>query len=77
LKRSGRDESIRVVIHIYIEAMLEISLYSYPYVKIAKMVCLSYFAYVFSSTKLEKRGTREGWGVGGRIAQTMYEHMNK
>jgi hypothetical protein len=26
---------------------------------------------------LEKRGTREGWGVGGRIAQTMYAHMNK
>jgi hypothetical protein len=31
VKRSGRDESIRVVIHMYIEAMLEISLYSYPY----------------------------------------------
>jgi hypothetical protein len=29
--RSGRDESIRVVIHVCIEAMLGISLYSYPY----------------------------------------------
>jgi hypothetical protein len=45
------------------------------------------FAYVFSSTKLEKRveqvlpgskvfgGEREG--EGGEVAQTMYENMNK
>jgi hypothetical protein len=37
------------------EAMLGISLYSYPYLKLAKVLCLSYYAYVFSSTKLEKR----------------------
>jgi hypothetical protein len=30
VKRSGRDESIRVVIHLCMEAMLGISLYSYP-----------------------------------------------
>jgi hypothetical protein len=33
--------------------MLGISLYSYLYRKLAKMVCLSY--YVFSLTKLSKR----------------------
>jgi hypothetical protein len=31
LKRSGRDETIRVVIHMCMEAMLGISLYGYPY----------------------------------------------
>jgi hypothetical protein len=36
VKRSGRDESIQVVIHLCMEAMLGISLYSYPYLKLAK-----------------------------------------
>jgi hypothetical protein len=31
VKRSGRDESIRVVIHLCMEAMLGLFLYSYPY----------------------------------------------
>jgi hypothetical protein len=31
VKRSGNDESIRVEIHLSMEAMLGISLYSYPY----------------------------------------------
>jgi hypothetical protein len=34
------------------EAMLGISLYSYPYLKLAKTLII---AYVFSSTELEKR----------------------
>jgi hypothetical protein len=45
-------------------------------------------AYVFSSTKLEKRaeqflpGSEAGergreWGMGGEMAQTMYAYMNK
>jgi hypothetical protein len=46
-------------------------------------------AYVFSSTKLEKRAEQvlpgsegvgmeiRGQGQGGEIAQTMYTHMNK
>jgi hypothetical protein len=46
-------------------------------------------AYVFSSTKLAIRaeqvlpgskgggGERRGWEVGGKMAQTMYAHMNK
>jgi hypothetical protein len=36
VKRSHRDESIWVVIHMCIEAMLGISLYSYLYLKLAK-----------------------------------------
>jgi hypothetical protein len=31
VKRSGRDESIRFLIHLCMEAMLGISLYSCPY----------------------------------------------
>jgi hypothetical protein len=31
VKRSGRDESIQVVVDMCIEAMVGISLYSYPY----------------------------------------------
>jgi hypothetical protein len=42
VKRSSRDESIQVVIHMCMEAMLRTSLYSYSYVKVAKMLCLSY-----------------------------------
>jgi hypothetical protein len=40
VKRSGRDESIWVVKHIYMEAMLGIYLCSYPYLKLAKTLCL-------------------------------------
>jgi hypothetical protein len=35
VKRSGRDEPIQVVIHMCMEATLEISLYSYLYLKLA------------------------------------------
>jgi hypothetical protein len=87
VKRSGRDESLWVAIHICMEAMLGISLDFYCYLKLAKMLCLSY--YCFSSTKLEKaeqvlpgsegRWAREGGGegAGGEMAQTMYAQMNK
>jgi hypothetical protein len=61
VKRSGRNEQIRVAMHMCMEAMLGISLYSYLYLylylylKLVKMLYLSYISYVFSSTKLEKR----------------------
>jgi hypothetical protein len=81
VKRSGRDESIRVVIHMWMEAMLGISLYSYSYLIWQKCYVLLIIAFVFSSTKLEKRteqvlpgseesgGEREGAGVGGKMTQ--------
>jgi hypothetical protein len=37
------------------KAMLGISLHSYLYLKLAKMLCLTYYHFCFSSTKLEKR----------------------
>jgi hypothetical protein len=48
------------------KAMLGISLYSYP--QLAKTLCLSYYACVFSSAKLVIReeqdlpGTEQEWG---------------
>jgi hypothetical protein len=90
MKRCGRDESIQVVIHVGMEATLGISLYSCPYLKLAKMLYLSYYCLclLFSKTGEEgrkgsawKQGEwgREGRGgeQGGEMAQTMYAHMNK
>jgi hypothetical protein len=45
------------------------------------MLCLSYYWYAFSSTKLEKRAEQvlpgSKGGQGGEMAQTMYAHVNK
>jgi hypothetical protein len=71
VKRSGRDESIWVVIHKCREAMLRVSLYGYPYLKVAKNSFFLIITYVFS-TKLEKRaeqvlpGSKEGREGRGR-----------
>jgi hypothetical protein len=88
VKRSGRHESTWVVTHLYMEAMLGISLYSYLYLKLAKMLCLSYYCLCLLFNKIGKgrTGSAWKWGVGGRgrrlglgeeMAQTMYAHMNK
>jgi hypothetical protein len=36
-----------------------ISLYTYLYLKLAKMPCFSYYLYVFSSTKWENKKTEQ------------------
>jgi hypothetical protein len=89
VKRSGRDESIQVVIHICMKVMLGISLYSYPYVTLAKALCLSHYCLCLLFNKIaEESRTCSSWGgkkvveeaVGGgevEIAQTMYAHLNK
>jgi hypothetical protein len=53
------------------EAMLGISLYSSPYLKLAKTLVFLIIAYVYSSTKLDKRAEQvlpgsEGVGEAGR-----------
>jgi hypothetical protein len=67
MKRSGRDEPMWVVIHMCMKTMLGISLCSYFYLKLAKMLRFSY-SHVFSSTKLEKRAEQvlPRQGVRGR-----------
>jgi hypothetical protein len=66
------------------EAMIGISLDSYLYLKLAKMLCLLIISCVFSSTKSENKGAeqvvpRRGSG-GGRVcgvAQIMCTHVSK
>jgi hypothetical protein len=56
VKRSGRDEPIWVVIHMCMEAMLGICLYSYLYLKLAKTLCLSYYSLCFLFNEIEEEG---------------------
>jgi hypothetical protein len=62
------------------EAMLEISLYSYLYPKLVKYYVFLIIIYVLSSTKLENKEGNTGsslkWGEG-EVAQTMYTHVSK
>jgi hypothetical protein len=62
------------------EAMLGISLYSCLYLKVAKMLCLSYYLLCFLFNKI---GEQEGeqilpgsWGKEGVVAETMYTHVS-
>jgi hypothetical protein len=62
MKRSGRDELIQVVIHMCMEAMLGISLYSYPYLKPAKTLYLSYCCLCILFNKIGEEGrTGSAW----------------
>jgi hypothetical protein len=56
VKRSGRNEPIWVVIHKCMEAMLGISLFSYPYLKLAKTLCLSYYCLYLLFNKIGEKG---------------------
>jgi hypothetical protein len=69
MKRCGRDKSIQVVIHLCMEAMLGISLYSDPYLKLAKM--LSFLLLMSSLQQNWRRGQNRfcleaRWGKGKR-----------
>jgi hypothetical protein len=55
------------------EAMLRISLYRYPYLKLAKRSVFLFIACVFSSTKLEKRAEQVLPGSRGREVGKMAE----
>jgi hypothetical protein len=85
LKRSGRNEPMWIAIHMCMEAMLGICLYSYLYPKLAKNNVFLIISYVFSSTKSEKRAEQvlpasRGLGSGrsgGKRAQTMYADVSK
>jgi hypothetical protein len=80
VKRSGRDEPMWVSIHMCMEAMLGISLYNYPCLKLAKMLYLILF-YAFSSPKLENKRVELvlpgvcGVAGGGRRWPTQCIHM--
>jgi hypothetical protein len=92
VKRSGKDESIWVEIHLCMEAMLGISLYSYSYLKLAKTLCLPYYCLWLLFNKIGEKGRtgsawKQGWWgererVGGGERNDpnnvcTYEYMNK
>jgi hypothetical protein len=60
-----------VAIHMCMEATQGISLCSYPYLKLAKLPCFSYYILCFFFNKIREQegGTgsaqRRGWGVEG------------
>jgi hypothetical protein len=71
VKNSGRNEPVWVVIHMCMEARLGISLYRYLCLKLAKMVCLSYYHLYFLFNKIGEQEGRtssaprkvgKGWG---------------
>jgi hypothetical protein len=78
-KRSGRDEPMWIAIHKYMEAKLEISMYSYLYLKLAKM--LSFLLCLMFS--LQQNWRTRGWNRfcqeagGGEEIQKMYSHVSK
>jgi hypothetical protein len=64
VKRSGRNESIQVVIHMCMEAMLGISLYSYPYVKLAKTLSFFYCLCLLFNKIGDEGRTGSAWKLG-------------
>jgi hypothetical protein len=72
VKRSGRDEPVWIVKHKCKET--RISLHSYLYLKLAKMLCLSYYLFCFLFNKIGEEGRTilpgsevgGGKGAGGR-----------
>jgi hypothetical protein len=80
VKRSGRDESIWVVIHMCMEAMLGISLYSYLYLKLAKTLSfLLSLCFLFNKIREQQGGTgsarKQRWeGIGGGGPNNVYTY---
>jgi hypothetical protein len=79
VKRTGRDEPMWVVIHKCMEATQGISLHSYPYLKLAKMPCFSYYLLCFFLYKIREQEGRTGsawrWpgeGKGGGGPNNVY-----
>jgi hypothetical protein len=67
VKRTGRSESIGVVIYICMGTTQGNSLFSYLYLKLAKHHVSCFIFYVFSSTKSENRRCSRRWvGTGVR-----------
>jgi hypothetical protein len=78
VKRSGRDEPMWITKHMCMDAKLGISVYSYLYLKLAKILCLSFMSYASSSTKLENKRVEQilpGSRHGGRRWPKQCMHM--
>jgi hypothetical protein len=79
VKSSGRDEPVWVATHRCMEAALGISVYSYLYLKLAKMLCLFHYLLSFLFNKIEGKegGAGSAWKRRGEVARTMYTHVSK
>jgi hypothetical protein len=80
VKRSGRDEPIWVVIHMCMKTTQGSSLYSCPYLKLAKTPFFYYLLwfFFFSSTKSEnKRAEQVLPRSQGQGQEIMYAHVSK
>jgi hypothetical protein len=66
VKRSGRVEPMWFVIHMCMEAMLGIFLCTHLYLKLAKMLCLSYYLLCFLFRKIgeQELGAGSAWKRG-------------
>jgi hypothetical protein len=64
--RTFRDGPIWVVIHMYMEAVLGISLYRYPYVKLAKMLSFLFLLCLLFNNIGEESRTGSAWKQGNR-----------
>jgi hypothetical protein len=78
VKHCGRDEPMWIAIHKCMETALEICLYSYLHLKLAKMLCCSYYFLYFLFNKIRQQGVEQvlpGSRIGGvrrrEVAQTM------
>jgi hypothetical protein len=60
VNRSDGDEHMWVVIHMCMEAMLGASLFSYFYLKLAKMLYFSYCLLCFLSKTIREQEGRKG-----------------
>jgi hypothetical protein len=70
VKKSVRDESTWDVAHLYMEAMLGISLYSYPLSQVAQMLSLSYYCLYFLFNKIRgKSRTDSAWKRNGVVVR--------
>jgi hypothetical protein len=68
-----------VVIHMCMEAMLGICLYSSLYLKLAKTLCLSYYLLHFLFNKIQEEDricSSQKWEMA-QVAQTMYTYVCK
>jgi hypothetical protein len=86
MKRSGRDESIWVVIYMHMEAMLGISLYSSPYLSIVKMSTLPKVIHRFNTITVNDipYKTRKSSSkiyiapqIKSKVAKAILSRMNK
>jgi hypothetical protein len=69
VNRSGRDEPMRVAIHKCMEATLGIFLYSYLYLKLAKMLCFCHYLLCFPFNKIREQEGRtvSTWKLVGEV----------